>query len=461
MKNKQELWESVLAQIQLEISEASFATWFKGTKIDSKNKDQVTVKVPNTFVKEWLQQKYHNTIFKLLKKKDQNIKKIDYAIDRSSNPITRPVTHGNGARGNRTSGNRINNQLDLQNFKISQETGLNPRYTFDNFIVGPFNELPQAAAWAAAKNPGQVYNPLFIYGEVGLGKTHLLEAIGNEIVTRNPDQKVRYIPSEKFISSVVNSIKNQKMPQFKSEFRTIDVLLVDDVQFMAGKEKTQEEFFHTFNVLYEKNKQIVVSSDAPPKAISALTERLRSRFEGGMIADIGLPDFETRVAILESKLQQKQSTLPQEIISFVASNIKNNIRELEGALNCLIAHQKVNDQPLTEEKTEQLLERFLQPPQKKLSPESILKTVARFYDLEVKNLKSKSRKREFARARQSAVYVLREMLDLSYPAIGRRLGGRDHTTIIYSYNKVQDLLEKKKDPEKQREIKLIKSRITG
>ncbi|GAH63685.1 unnamed protein product, partial [marine sediment metagenome] len=221
-------------------------------------------------------------------------------------------------------------QLEFQEFKVDKETNLNPRYTFENFVVGPFNELPQAAAWAVSKNPGFVYNPLFVYGGVGLGKTHLLEAIGNEVIENFSQKKVKYIPSEKFTAGVVSSIRNHEIEDFKSKCRSIDVLILDDVQFLAGKEKTQEEFFHTFNYLYEKNKQIILSSDRPPKAIPALAERLRSRFEGGMIADISYPDYETRIAILKTKSQERKIDFSEEVLNYVASNIQRNIRELEG-----------------------------------------------------------------------------------------------------------------------------------
>jgi len=284
----EELWQAVLAQIQLNISSANFATWFKNTQITSQKNGVVFIRVPNSFVKEWLEQKYNKIIVKILRNLDKEIKDVKYEIGKSGLKIfkkTLPIVYEEG-------------QLEFQEFKIDKETNLNPRYTFETFIVGPFNELAQAAALAVTESPGQVYNPFFVYGGVGLGKTHLLEAIGNKIVKNFPQKKVKYIPTEKFVSEVISTIRNHQIEKLKSTYQTIDVLIIDDVQFLAGKEKTQEEFFYIFNSLYEKNKQIVLSSDRQPKAIPTLTERLKSRFEGGMIADISFPDLETRIAIL-------------------------------------------------------------------------------------------------------------------------------------------------------------------
>jgi len=285
--NKEELWQALLAQIQFNISKANFATWFKNTGVFSKKGGEVVISVPNNFSKEWLENKYNKLIFKILHSLDEEIKEVKYNVDR-------PGLKTKEASASLAGSWLEAPQLEFQEFKVNKETNLNPRYTFENFIVGPFNELPQAAAWAVAQNPGAVYNPLFIYGGVGLGKTHLLQAIGNEVVKKNPQKRIKYTSSEKFTSGIINSIKNRDVEKFKSLYKDVDILIIDDIQFLSGKEKTQEEFFHVFNNLYEKNGQIVLSSDRPPKAISALEERLRSRFEGGMIADIGLPDLETR-----------------------------------------------------------------------------------------------------------------------------------------------------------------------
>ena len=443
----EELWRAVLAQIQLDISPANFATWFKNTCIVNLKEGEAVVSVPNSFAKEWLEQKYNKNIFKILRGLNDEIKDVRYILGkqdlkilkREKNPL--PVV----------------DQLEFPEFKISKETNLNPRYTFENFVVGPFNELPHAAAQAVSANPGSVYNPLFVYGGVGLGKTHLLQAIGNDVIKNFSEKKVRYIPAEKFISGVITSIRNHEMESFKSQYRQIDVLIIDDIQFLAGKEKTQEEFFHTFNALYEKNKQIILSSDRPPKTIPALAERLRSRFEGGMIADIGVPDFETRVAILKTKSRERAIEIPDDILHYIASNIQRNIRELEGALNRLIAHQRVDSRPTDLETAKNLLKSITFSPPKVTSPKKIIQVVAEFYDLKEREVLTASRKKEIVYPRQIAMYLLREELKSSYPFIGRKFQGKDHTTAIHSCEKITKELQV--NEKLREEIVLIKQRI--
>jgi len=443
----EQLWQAVLAQIQLNISQANFATWFKNTGIISQKKGQITVSAPNSFAKEWLENKYGKTIFKILHSLDEEIKEVKYIVGKSNLKVLKRIP----------SYVPETEQISFQEFKIDKETSLNPRYTFENFIVGPFNELAQAASWAISKNPGLVYNPLFIYGGVGLGKTHLLQAIGNEVIKNFSQKKVKYIPSEKFTSGVVTSIRNQEIESFKSKYRSIDILILDDVQFLAGKEKTQEEFFHTFNALYEKNKQIVLSSDRPPKAIPALAERLRSRFEGGMIADIGYPDYETRIAILKTKSQERKVDFSDEVLDYVASNIQKNIRELEGALNRLAGYQKLNNQAPDLEVAKGLLKNLILAPGKMVTAKKIIQAVVDFYDLKEKELTSSSRKKEIVRPRHIAMYLLREELKSSYPFIGRRFGGKDHTTAIHAYEKILQELETNEGLND--EINLIRQRI--
>jgi len=444
---KEELWQAVLAQVQLSISPANFATWFKGTEINSQKEGKVLILVPNSFAKEWLEQKYGKTILKILHSLDENIKDVKYEVRKSSLKITKKSSVPFFETG----------QLEFQEFEVDKETNLNPRYNFESFIVGPFNELAQAASWAAAKNPGQVYNPLFIYGGVGLGKTHLLQATGNETIRNFSQKKVRYIPSEKFTSGVVSSIRNREVESFRSKYQTIDVLIIDDVQFLAGKEKTQEEFFHTFNSLYEKNKQIILSSDRPPKAIPALAERLRSRFEGGMIADISYPDYETRIAILKAKGLERKTELPEEILNYIASNIQRNVRELEGALNRLAAYQKLQGATPNLEIAKSLLKNLITAPNKTVSAKKIIESVAHFYDLKEKEIISLSRKKEIVKPRQIAMYLLREELKGSFPFIGRKFGGKDHTTAIHAYEKIAGEVEKNENFAE--EINLIKQRI--
>lgn len=450
--NKDELWQALLAQIQFNISKASFATWFKNTSIFSKEEGGIVVAVPNNFSKEWLENKYNKLIFKILHNLDEGVKEIKYSVLRQD---SKPKEQALETLTNNNYGNF--SQLDFQELKIDKDTNLNPRYAFDNFVVGPFNELAQAAAVAISRSPGSAYNPLFIYGGVGLGKTHLVQAIGNEISKKFPDKKIKYVSSEKLTSGIVNSIKNREIEKFKSLYKDTDLLIVDDIQFLAGKEKTQEEFFHIFNNLYEKNKQIVLSSDRPPKAISSLEERLRSRFEGGMIADIGLPDMETRIAILKSKSQEKKMSFSNEIIEYIATNIQRNIRELEGALNRLAAYQALNNKPPDMETAKTLLKNIIFSPKKITTPEKVIKAVALFYNLKEGELINACRKKEIVRPRQIAMFILREELKNSFPFIGKTFSGKDHTTAIHAHNKITQELQK--DENLTEEISLIKEQI--
>lgn len=447
--NKEDLWQSLLAQIQFNVSQANFATWFKNTGILSNAEGIVVISVPNNFSKEWLENKYNKSILKILKSLDNEIKEIQYLTTTKALKI-KPA--------------KVNveipireDQLEFENFKINQETNLNPRYTFETFVVGPFNELPHAAASVVSKSPGLVYNPFFIYGGVGLGKTHLLQAIGNEASIRSSAKRVKYIPAEKFISAIVEGIRNQTIESLKTLYRSIDILIVDDIQFLAGKEKSQEEFFHIFNALYEKNKQIIISSDRPPKAIPALEERLRSRFEGGMIADIGLPDFETRLAILKTKSQEKKVTFSNEVFEYMASNIQKNIRELEGALNRLIVYQKLNNKSPDINTVKNLLRSIISSPKKITTPKKIIQAVSEFYDLKEREILSFSRKKEVVRPRQIAMYLLRTELKGSFPFIGSKFGGKDHTTAIHAFNKIKR--ETEADEGLIEELNLIKQKL--
>jgi len=443
---KEELWQAVLAQIQFQISPANFATWFKNTEIVSKKGGEVIVSVPNNFSKEWLENKYNKLILKILHSLDEEIKEVKYMVCSQATRTLQKLKISPEAE-----------QPGLYELKIDRHTNLNPRYTFDNFIVGPFNELAQAAAWAVAKSPGEVYNPLFIYGGVGLGKTHLLQAVGNEIQKNFSQKVIKYLPSEKLTADIVNAIKNREVEGLKAKYGQIDVLILDDIQFLAGKDKTQEEFFHIFNNLYEKNKQIILSSDRLPRSIPALEERLRSRFEGGMIADIGLPDFETRVAILKAKLQEKKADFSDQILHFIAENFQRNIRELEGALNRLITYQKLNNQTPDLEIAKALLKNIIASPQKSTNFKKIIRAVAEFYDLSEKELLQASRKKEIVRPRQIAMYLLREELKCSYPFIGRKFSGKDHTTAIHACEKISK--EIKESETLAEEISIIKQGI--
>lgn len=448
---KEELWQATLAQLQFQISPANFATWLKNTYVVEKREDVVVVSVPNNFSKEWLENKYNKLVFKILRALDGNIRIVEYMVERAPGKPrgipARPVHAG------------AHDQLELQELRIDKSTNLTPRYVFENFIVGPFNELAHAASLAVVKSPGSVYNPLFIYGGVGLGKTHLLQAVGNQVSRDFPQKRVRYLSSERFTSGVVSAIRNRNMDNFRSMYREIDVLILDDVQFLAGKDKTQEELFHTFNTLYEKGKQIVFSSDRPPKAIAALEERLRSRFEGGMIADVSAPDFETRMAILKTKSQEKNISVPEEIYEYIASHIQRNIRELEGAVNRLVAFFELNNKTPSVSEAKNILKNVIQSPSKFATPKRIIEAVSEFYDLKEKDLIAPSRKKEVVKPRQIAMYLLREELKSSYPFIGNRFSGKDHTTAIYACAKVAKELQESESLVE--ELNLIRQRVYG
>jgi len=446
-----ELWQTVLGEIELGISKASFITWFKNTKIRSKKDGTITISAPNGFTKEWLENKYNKLILKILRNNSPDVKKVKFIISGEIIPSIIPKIKQKAIPS------LIENQLDLPRFTLNKETNLNPRYNFNNFIVGSFNELAQAAGRGVIKHLGILYNPLFIYGGVGLGKTHLLQAIGNELVKKYPSRKIKYLSSEKYTSELVDAISKKGMDTFKDKYRKIDTLIIDDIQFIAGKEKTQEEFFHTFNALHQKNKQVIISSDRPPKAISTLEERLRSRFEGGMIADISYPELETRIAILKNKAKEKKFKIPEEILDYIATNIQNNIRELEGALNRIIAYAQINNMTPNIKTTQKMLFKIINSPKKITNYKKILKIVSEFYDLNINDISNHSRKKELVRPRQICMYLIRKELNSSYPYIGEKLGGRDHTTAMYSCQKINKEIENNESL--QHEINLIKERI--
>jgi chromosomal replication initiator protein len=436
-----ELWQAALGEIELSISRANFITWFKNTAILSNEKGRIVIGVPNGFSKEWLENKYRSYIIKALHNFQADIMEISCIIRTPSENFGLDKVKTVDAVKNPGSYNESSISIN-STYLASSESNLNPRYLFDNFIIGESNELARAACYAVSQNPGRVYNPLFIYGGVGLGKTHLLQSIGNEVLKNDSAKKVLYITSERFASELIDSIKNQKVSEFKKEYQKIDLLIIDDVQFLADKEKTQNEFFHVFNALYQLNKQIVISSDRPPKAISALEDRLRSRFEGGMIADIGRPDLETRMAILKEKSSQKGLLLDDTAIHFIAENIKNNIRELEGALNKVIASSELEGKEPTLDFVKKTLGILISSGKKKgVNYQHVVNLVAEFYNINQEDLMTKGRKQEVAWARQIAMYIMRSELNLSYPSIGEKFGGRDHTTALHAYEKINKELE--------------------
>ena len=452
-----DLWRTALAEIELAIPRASFVTWFKGTAVAEISDGMVIVSVPNGFAKEWLQNKYNKYIVRALRNAGgESVKEISYVIGRT--PEETPLKlKERSPKSPIKDVIALPEKLQFTDFQTDPETGLNPRYTFASFVVGSFNELAHAAAQAVIKNLGSTYNPLFIYGGVGLGKTHLIQAIGNEVLKQNPGIKAKYVTSEKYMGEIVDATNNQTFPQFKERYRKFDLLIIDDIQFIAKGERMQEEFFHTFNVLYQQNKQIVISSDRPPSAIPSLEQRLKSRFEGGMQADISEPDFETRLTILKTKADQKNASIPEESLKYIATNIKNNIRELEGALNRLILNAKMSSMPLDLEETKRILFQVTQAPKKFTSPKKVIKAVADFYEIVERDLLTTSRRKEIVKPRQIAMYLLREELKCSFPFIGERLGKKDHTTAIHAYKKIIEELKKSNDL--QNELKIIKEKI--
>jgi len=452
MDNK-ELWQSVLGELELQISKPNFQTWFKNSSITEKGDDYVVVSLESSFAQEWVENKYDKLILKLIRNFEPEIKEIHYQVQPQNKPvvvITKKKTE---------LPSEIDN-LNISEFSIDQKTNLNSRYTFQNFIVGSNNELAYSATMAVIQELGKKYNPLFIYGGVGLGKTHLVQAAGNELrkIYKNKIG-IRYVSTETFVNEVINGIKNKRMDDVKNKYRKVDVLIIDDIQFIAGKEKTQEEFFHTFNTLYENNKQIIISSDRSPYLLSTLEERLRSRFEGGMVADISYPDFETRMAILKLKIQTQHSSifLSDDILSLIAEKFPYNIRELEGALTRLLGIVKIRKLNPTKENIQALLNEITNQRIMMIAPELVIKSVAEFYNIPEKDLISHSRKKELIKPRQIVMYLLREYLKYSFPTIARKLGDRDHTTILHAYNKInQDLI---KNHLLTQEINLIKEKI--
>ncbi len=454
MNNHEGLWQSVLGEIELSISRANFITWFRETGVLKIKDGLVTVGVPNGFSKEWLENKYNKIILRALRNLSPDIKELKFIINQAgTQPLSDRILHSLEKK----KGLSVLEQ-PFHEFEIDKETNLNPKYTFENFIVGSFNELAQAAAKAVINNPGEIYNPLFIYGGVGLGKTHLLQAVGNAVVEKYKKKKrVKYISSEKFTSELVSALHNGRTEDFKENYRQIDVLIIDDIQFLAGKEKTQEEFFHTFNFLHQKNKQVIISSDRPPKAISTLEERLRSRFEGGMIADISYPDLETRMAILKSKAEEKKVSVSDEILNYIATNVQKNIRELEGALNRVLASIKLSNTTLDLEQVIKVLNNIISSPKKITNYKNIIQVVAEFYDINISDLINRCRKKEVVYPRHLAMYLIRGELKKSFPFIGEKLGGRDHTPVMYACEKLNKEIESNEIL--QQELSLIRERI--
>lgn len=452
MTNEQ-LWQAILGELELSLSKANFTTWFKSTFIISQEEDNVVVGVPNEFTKAWMENKYQEKIVEALKHITNNkLRQVFYRVETSAKPKNIVNLKEKIKNINRF-------EAESQEVEVTNNPfGLNPKYTFDKFIVGKNNELAHAAARAVVKTPGKAYNPLFIYGRAGLGKTHLLQAIGQEVLKNNPNCKLNYLTCEKFTNEFIGALRANKITEFQHKYRSIDFLIIDDIQFMAGKEQTQEQFFHTFNDLYQKDKQIILSSDRPPKAINNLEQRLQSRFEWGMIADISEPDYETRVAILQQKLIDKNFALDREIIDYLAENIQSNIRELEGALNHVYARFQLSQHKPTVEEVKNVLQSINTiTPRSSLTTKSILQSVSEFFDTSLSDLTGACRKKELVMPRQIAMYLMREEVGSSYINIGNELGGRDHTTVIHACDKIKEALNH--DNKIKQDITLLKQKI--
>lgn len=487
--NTHELWQATLGELELKLSKAHFTTWLSKTFIAEFSDHGIVIGVPNTFTKAWLEKKYHKEILdSLLSITGQNIRNLTYRIEANPSaptPVSFPTkTHTEeesftlppqrqeqeggkepletarplpAQEKERVEDLGFTSYMD-ESAPRAQQLTINPNHTFDTFVVGKQNELAHAAAQAVAAQPGGSYNPVFIYGDVGLGKTHLLHSIGNEMLRRNPDAKILYVSCEQFTNDFIQSVRSGKAREFKDRYRNVDLLLIDDIQFMTGKEGTQEEFFHTFNALHQQNKQIVISSDRPPKAIGGLEKRLLSRLEWGMLVDIGAPDLETRIAILEIKCQEKGIELDREILHYLASTISANVRELEGALNKIIAYHRFKNIEPTIETIKPLIASFETNTIKKtVSPKHVIQTIAEYYDIDVGDVLGKSREKRLAFPRQIIMFLLREEMKLSYPAIGDELGGRDHTTAMHAFTKIT--AEIKENDQLKRDVDLIRQKL--
>ncbi|MCC6934503.1 MAG: chromosomal replication initiator protein DnaA [Candidatus Yanofskybacteria bacterium] len=448
----EDIWKAVLGEMELSLSRAHFTTWFKNTSIVSRDSNSVTVSVPNGFVKEWLENKFNRQILASVRKLCNEIREVRYIVGQ---PKPEPA---------RQDISKIIIEKEFQeqsavdqSQEIDKVTHLNKKYSFDSFIVGSSNELAFACAQSVAANPGKNYNPLFIYGGVGLGKTHLIQSIGNKLLTDVPERKVLYTSGEKLTSIIVEAIRNRTIEDIKSVYSRLDLLVIDDIQFIAGKDKTQEVVFTIFNELHNHNKQVVCTSDRPPKAIPAIEERLQSRLEGGMLVDINMPDFETRLAILKQKSVERSSPLTDEVLSYIATHIQKNVRELEGALNRVIALAQIYNRPPDLKEVKNILTAYLSVPYRKTSPQAILKTVADFYNISSADLTKRSRKKEVVKPRQVAMFLLREEIKLSFPEIGQKLGGRDHSTVIHACEKIKK--EEGIDEPLKNELTMIRQRI--
>jgi len=446
--NAQQAWQATLGQLQMEMTKAAFDTWVRNTELVSYDNNRFKIGVQNAYARDWLDSRLSSTVTRLLTGLMDRPQAIEFVVWQKDYEVA-------DAEGSSDEHEQQREPASVRNGN-SRNGSINPKYTFESYVVGPSNRLAHAACMAVAENPAHSYNPLFLYGGVGLGKTHLLHAIGNHALQK--DLQVLYVSSEEFTNDLINSIQKRTTAAFRERYRRIDVLLIDDIQFIAGKESTQEEFFHTFNTLHGQDKQIIISSDRPPKALVTLEERLRSRFEWGLTADIQPPDLETRIAILRYKAERAGKNVPIDILELIARQIQSNIRELEGALTRVLAFSDLSAQPLTPQLVNSALADLL-PQHNTVEPRQVLDAVSLAFGVSSDQLFGRNRTREVALPRQIAMYLLREEANVSLPQIGEFLGGRDHTTVLYACEKVADLIER--DDRLRRQILQIREQLYG
>ncbi len=422
-----QLWDDALVNIELSITPANFKTWFRDTHIVSLDDGTVTIGVPSIFVRDWLFDKFQPMILKVLRELTPHVRSVEYA-----------VVQRNEKKIESSRSQTVNASLPLEEYYINKSDNLNPKYAFETFVIGPFNALAHAAAKTVSEKPGIAYNPLFIYGKTGHGKTHLIQAVGNQL--KKAGKKVFYVTSERFVVDFINSLQNGTANNFKDKYRQYDVLIMDDIQFLASKDKTQEELFHLFNAMHDNNKQIVFSSDIHPALLSGMEERLQSRFSQGMIIDIPAPDIESRAAILEAKAAQNSITLSEDVVQHLAYTIEGNIRELEGALNSIMCQSQLLGRTLSLDEVKLIIKNSTRP-RKTLAISDVVEKVAKYFEIEPATIYEKTRRKEVVKPRQLIMYILREDYAISYPSIGQKLGGRDHTTVIHSCEKIKTELK--------------------
>ena len=445
-----ELWEKTLNIIKGELTEVSFNTWIKSCEPISISSNTIIISVPNSFTQDILEKRYKDLVINSIEAACSKTYELEFVIASELQEVEE-----------KNEENKNTSKKDGISVTVNDEMSstLNPKYTFDSFVIGNSNRFAHAASLAVAESPAKAYNPLFIYGGVGLGKTHLMHAIGHYILQNNPNAKVVYVSSEKFTNELINAIKDDKNEEFRTKYRSVDVLLIDDIQFIAGKERIQEEFFHTFNALHESGKQIVISSDRPPKDINFLEDRLKSRFEWGLIADISNPDYETRLAILRKKAQLDNIIIDDDILSNIATKIDSNIRELEGTLNKLIAKASLINSPITMEMAEKAINDVVTQKEKVLSIELIQETISKYFNITVNDLKGIKRSADVTFPRQIAMYLCRSVAGQPLTVIGAKFGKRDHTTVLHACNKIEN--EVKENPSTKRIVDSVKNLLTS